>query len=187
MRMKQRSTKCAVSRAVRAAPRRSARKIGVCDRIRLARWAAECAEGVLAVFERRVPGDARPREAIAAARAWARGRMPMAAARAAAFAAHAAARAAGDPAAAAAARAAGHAAATAHVPAHARCAADYAVRAGAERALQLRRLPVRLRAFVSPPSRRGETCRRAPFPRLPRTGPGKQESPDRSAGHCMLH
>lgn len=153
--MKQHPAKCVVSRSARAAARRGARGIGVRDRGELARWAAGCAEEVLTIFEGRVPGDARPREAVAAARAWARGRMPMTAARAAAFAAHAAARGAGDPAAVAAARAAGHAAATAHVASHAPCAADYAVKAGAERARQLRRLPARLRAFVCPPSRRG--------------------------------
>ena len=37
----------------------------------LARWAADCAEHVLALFEDVVPDDTRPRAAIAAARAWA--------------------------------------------------------------------------------------------------------------------
>lgn len=91
----------------------------------LALWAATCAEHVLACFESARPGDARPRNAIAAARAWTRGELAMTAARKAAFDAHAAARDAGeDPAACAAARAAGHAAATAHVATHAPYAAQ---------------------------------------------------------------
>jgi hypothetical protein len=75
------------------------------------------------------PEDKRPRQAIEAARAWARGDLAMIDARQAAFAAHAAARAANHAAAQAAARAAGHAAATAHVADHARHAAAYAVKA----------------------------------------------------------
>lgn len=93
----------------------------------LAMWAAACAERVLAAFDAERPDDDRPRMAVHAARAWARGEISCAAARAAAFAAHAAARAVTDPAARAAARAAGHAAATAHVAGHARHAAAYAV------------------------------------------------------------
>ncbi|WP_245813747.1 putative immunity protein [Rhodococcus marinonascens] len=89
-------------------------------------WAAACAERVLENFERAVPGDARPREAIEAGRAWARGELKMTGARKAAFASHAAARDAPDDAAKAAARAAGHAAATAHVYTHAPHAANYA-------------------------------------------------------------
>ncbi|MFF0143928.1 hypothetical protein ATK36_4109 [Amycolatopsis sulphurea] len=48
----------------------------------LAEWAAVCAEHVLDCFEREQPGDPRPREAIAAARAWAGGELPMMRARA---------------------------------------------------------------------------------------------------------
>lgn len=40
-------------------------------------WAATCAEHVLPLFEQAVPGDRRPRQAIDAARAWARGELPM--------------------------------------------------------------------------------------------------------------
>lgn len=97
----------------------------------LALRAAESAERVLAHFEVRHPHDDRPRRAIEAGRAWARGELAMTEARVAAFAAHAAARDAGHPAARFAARAAGHAAATAHVAAHARHAAAYAVKAAA--------------------------------------------------------
>jgi hypothetical protein len=47
------------------------------DHCLLALWAAECAEHVLHFFEDARPSDARPREAIAAARAWAGGEMKM--------------------------------------------------------------------------------------------------------------
>jgi hypothetical protein len=97
----------------------------------LALRAADQAETVLSVFQADRPEDPRPALAIAAARAWARGEIACAEARAAAFAAHAAARQASSSFAAAAARAAGHAAATAHVVGHARHAADYARKAAA--------------------------------------------------------
>ena len=103
--------------------------------------AADCAEHVLPYFEEKCPKDDRPRKAIEAARAWARGEMSVSEVRAAAFAAHAAAactatRGAGRDAAkyssaCAAARAAGHAAATAHMVGHARHAAAYAKKAAA--------------------------------------------------------
>jgi hypothetical protein len=70
-------------------------------------WAADCAEHVLPYFEAQYSEDDRPRKAIEAARAWARGELTMSKARHAAFAAHAAA--------------------TAHVADHARHAAAYAV------------------------------------------------------------
>lgn len=91
-------------------------------------WASECAEHVLSYFEEKYPQDDRPRKAIEAGRAWARGEITMSQARVAEFAAHAAARDAKDSAAIAAARSAGHAAATAHVLNHARHAATYAVK-----------------------------------------------------------
>jgi hypothetical protein len=95
----------------------------------LAAWAAGCARHVLGLFEAKNTNDKRPRTAILAARAWARGKAAAGASRAAALAAHGAARdAAGEPA-HAAARAAGHAAATAHMARHAIHAAEYAVRA----------------------------------------------------------
>ncbi len=99
------------------------------DQRALALWAADCAAHVLPRFEAKHPDDTRPRRAVEAARAWARGEIKAGEARAAAIAAHAAARSAEDAAARAAARAAGHAAATAHVAGHARGAADYAIKA----------------------------------------------------------
>lgn len=95
----------------------------------LARWAAECAEHVLPLFEAACPGDDRPRWAVQAARSWADGELSAVEAREAAFAAHEAVRKATDPAARAAARAAGRAAATAHAPGHAARAATYAATA----------------------------------------------------------
>ena len=59
--------------------------------IALALRATERAERVLAHFEVRQPHDNRPRRAIEAGRAWARGELAMTEARLAAFAAHAAA------------------------------------------------------------------------------------------------
>lgn len=94
----------------------------------LALWAAACAEHVLPLFETARPDDARPREAIAQVRAWARGEVRMTQARAAGGHAMAAAR---DLRGAArfAAYAAGQAAVTAHVAAHELGAAAYAIRA----------------------------------------------------------
>ncbi len=100
-----------------------------CDHRRAAMWATECADHVLSLFERYHPNDMRPRKAIEAGRAWARGELSMSAARAASFAAHAAARDASHSSASAAARAAGYAAATAHVIGHAAHAATYAAKA----------------------------------------------------------
>jgi len=123
------------------------------DQRLLALWAADCAEHVLSYFEANYPEDDRPRKALEAGRAWARGEIACGKARAAALAAHAAARAADEGAARAAARAAGHAAATAHMASHARHAAAYAVKAttvagtaaATERDWQCRRLPKHLR------------------------------------------
>ncbi len=94
----------------------------------LALWAASCAEHVLHSFEAVRPEDARPRVAIAKARAWARGEIRMSDARVAAGHANAAAR---DLSGAArfAAYAAGQAAAVAHVAAHDLGAAAYAIKA----------------------------------------------------------
>ncbi|HEX8297628.1 MAG TPA: hypothetical protein VF594_00595, partial [Rubricoccaceae bacterium] len=90
----------------------------------LASWAADCAERVLGFTL-----DERPRRAVDAARAWARGNTAVGLAQAAAWAAHAAARDATAAPAVAAARAAGHAAATAHMADHSLGAAVYALRA----------------------------------------------------------
>ena len=108
-----------------------ANRIDTHAHLALAMRAAATAEHVLAHFEARHPRDERPRRAIEAARAWARGELTVTGARAAAFAAHAAAREATDAAARFAARAAGHAAATAHVAGHARHADAYAAKANA--------------------------------------------------------
>jgi hypothetical protein len=106
-----------------------ARRLGQQNHNSWALWAANCAEHVLPYFEKSYPEDERPRKALEAARAWARGGLSITKARAAALAAHAAARNARTDAARAAARAAGHAAATAHVASHAHHAAAYAVKA----------------------------------------------------------
>ncbi len=123
-------------------------------------WAADCAEHVLPHFEEKYSEDDRPRKALEAGRAWARGELTISKARDAARAAdHAAAR--------SAARAAGHAAATTHVADHVRHAATYAVTSATvaaspidtgaatatERDWQYRRLPEHLRPVAFPPSR----------------------------------
>lgn len=108
---------------------RQKKQIGEQDHKALAVWASDCAEHVLAYFEKANPDDDRPRKAIEAARAWVRGDLLMVDARKAAFASHAAARDAHNASAQFAARAAGHAAATAHVATHARYAGDYAIKA----------------------------------------------------------
>ena len=140
-----------------------AKRLDEQDHRSLALWAADCAGHVLPHFENNYPEDDRPRKAVEAGRAWARGEIACGKARAAAVAAHAAARDADRAAARAAARAAGHAAATAHMAAHARHAAAYAVNAAAaaiptdagtasatERDWQHRRLPKHLRSVMFP-------------------------------------
>jgi hypothetical protein len=94
----------------------------------LALWAASCAEHVLDLFESAQPEDPRPRQAIEHARAWVRGEVTMAQARAAGGHAMGAAR---DLRGAArhAAYAAGQAGAVAHVAAHELGAAAYAIKA----------------------------------------------------------
>lgn len=104
----------------------------------LALWAASCAEHVLPLFESAQPGDARPRDAVEAARAWVRGDLTMMQARAAGGHAMGAAR----PllgAARYAAYAAGQAAVVAHVAAHDLGAAAYAIKAVREAAPQMQR------------------------------------------------
>jgi hypothetical protein len=94
----------------------------------VAAWAADCAERVIGLFELNVPGDSRPRVAIARTRAFARGELGVAEEIRRRFvgagAAHAASRSA-----VAAARAAGQASAVAHMGAHALGAAAYAAKA----------------------------------------------------------
>ncbi len=102
------------------------------DHFALGRWAAECAERVLPIFEQKYPTDERPRVATRILRDWTdTGDFKMAAIRRASLSAHAAARqvSAADLAACYAARAAGQAVATAHVPTHALGAALYALKA----------------------------------------------------------
>ena len=126
------------------------------DHLRLATWAADCAEHVLELFETGFPDDARPRQAIAACRAWARTRQfRMADVRSTSLSAHAAARLARSGSAAQfAARAAGQAAAVPHVATHALGPAWYGAKAAdragltGERDWQYRALPIDLRAWV---------------------------------------
>lgn len=140
------------------------------DHQSLARWAADCAEHVLAHFEGERPGDLRPREAIAAARAWARGELPMMQARALGGHAMGAARPL-TGAARFAAYAAGQAACVGHVAEHDLGAAAYAIKAvrsarpddaaagRAERDWQRARLPDQIRELVlEDQARRNEIC-----------------------------
>lgn len=99
------------------------------DRRVAAAWAADCAERVLGLFEAEAPQDRRPREAIARARAFARGELDVAGEIRRRFVGGGAAREARAPAAVAAARAAGQAASVAHMGAHALGAAAYAAKA----------------------------------------------------------
>ncbi len=101
------------------------------DQRLMASWAMDCAQRVLALFERFAPQDTRPRDAIAVGRAWVeREPVSMAVIRSASLAAHAAARAASPlPEACFAARACGQAVATAHVAQHAYGGAYYALKA----------------------------------------------------------
>jgi hypothetical protein len=122
----------------------------------LALWAAACAEHVLPLFEAVRPDDARPRCAIAQARAWVRGEIPMSEARTAAGWANAAARdLRGAP--RHAAYAAAQAAAVAHVAAHELGAAAYAIKAARaaapqSEALHAARLECRWQRAQLPPA-----------------------------------
>lgn len=125
----------------------------------LALWAATCAEHVLPLFEAERPDDPRPREAVAAARAWAAGELLMMQARARGGHAMAAARPLSGPA-RYAAYAAGQAACVGHVAEHDLGAAAYAIKAvrsahpddrsagRAERDWQRAQLPDAVRALV---------------------------------------
>jgi hypothetical protein len=137
----------------------------------IARWAINCSEHVLPLFEA-VSADTRPREALEAGRAWIRGEMRMMDARQAAFASNAAAREV-TGAAKFAALSAGQAAAVPHVAAHDLGAAAYAIKAArasapasdadatarAERDWQRDRLPDAIRDLVLDDQRvRGALC-----------------------------
>src|SRR3989338_637304 len=116
-------------------------------------WAADCAEHVFALFEKKYPKDKRPCKAIETARDWAHKYLPMKmkVIRTASLSAHAAARKAKDASAQAAARAAGQAVASVHVPGHALAAAIYAVKAAGsnkEREWQFQRLPKNLWQYL---------------------------------------
>lgn len=99
------------------------------DRRVVASWAADCAERVLAIFESESPADSRPRDAIARARAFARGELDAAGEIRRRFVAGRAAHDVATPSAIAAARAAAQAAGVAHMGAHALGAAAYAATA----------------------------------------------------------
>lgn len=129
--------------------------LGSDDHRALARWAADCAERLLPVFEEH-SADPRPREAVATARRWAEGDATVGEARRASVAAHACARETKDPAAVAVARAAGHAVATAHMADHSPGPVIYGAKALAatggsiedEVGWQIGRLPPHLRGMV---------------------------------------
>lgn len=99
------------------------------DRRIVAGWAADCAERVLGLFEAEAPGDGRPRDAIARARAFSRGELGFADEIRRRFVGGGAAREVSAPAAVAAAKAAGQAASVPHMGAHALGAAAYAAKA----------------------------------------------------------
>ncbi len=92
-------------------------------------WAADCADRVLSLFESEAPGDDRPRDAVARARAFSRGELGAAEEIRRRFVAGRAARDVTTPAAVAAARAAAQASGVAHMGAHALGAAAYAAKA----------------------------------------------------------
>ena len=121
----------------------------------LARWAADCADGVLHLFSRS-SNDNRPARALEIARAWANGDVRTGEAMKASVASHAAARGISDKPAIAAARAAGHAVATAHFADHSIGAFLYTLKAleaagiGSDSELQsrLEKLPDHLRELI---------------------------------------
>jgi hypothetical protein len=107
---------------------RSPQTLSEVDRRLVAAWVADCAERVLPLFEAEAPGDSRPRDLIARARAFARGELDVAEEIRRRFVGGAA-RDGTTPAAVAAAQAAGQAAAIPHMGAHALGAAAYAAKA----------------------------------------------------------
>lgn len=108
---------------------RSPQTLGEDDRRLVAAFAADCAERVLGLFEADVPGDDRPRAAIARARAYAQGELDTAEEIRRRFVGGVPVDEVKLPAALAAARAAGQAVAVCHMGAHALGAGAYAVRA----------------------------------------------------------
>ena len=126
------------------------------DHRSLAKWAAECAEEALPLFQK-YSDDPRPARALDISRAWAGGEIKTGAAMKASVAAHAAAREVKNSAAIAAARAAAQAVATAHFADHCMGALLYLLKAtecdgrasGALLERHLGRLPTILREAVS--------------------------------------
>lgn len=112
----------------------SSQTLSEADRRIVAMWAADCAERVVGLFEAEAPGDDRPRDAIARARAFGRGELGAAGEIRRRFVAGRAADAVTSPAAVAAARSAAQASGVAHMGAHALGAAAYAVTAAASAA-----------------------------------------------------
>ncbi|HEX8790887.1 MAG TPA: hypothetical protein VF765_08030 [Polyangiaceae bacterium] len=107
---------------------RSPQTLSEAERRIVAAWAADCADRVLGLFEAEAPEDGRPREAIARARAFARGELVVAEEIRRRFVGGGAARGVSAPA-AAAARAAGQATGIPHMGAHALGAAAYSAKA----------------------------------------------------------
>ena len=97
----------------------------------LALWGFDCAEHILEIFEKNYPNDKRPREAVVAAKAWARGEIKMPIAKKAALESHIAASEISEenPAASAAARVMGHLVGIIHVKSHAIIFVSYAITA----------------------------------------------------------
>lgn len=132
------------------------------DHKALARWAIDCANRVLPLFEEKYPQEKRPQHALEILEEWIKtGEFKMAVIRKASLDSHAAAREVKkeDEAARFVARACGQAVATAHVPAHAFGASLYALKAikamnsdnttvDKERAWQLEQLPKNLHAYM---------------------------------------
>lgn len=137
------------------------------DRRAVAAWAADCAEHVVALFRAEAPDDDRPEDAIARARAYARGELDAAGEIRRRFVAGRAAAAVSSPAAKAAARSAAQAAGVAHMGAHALGAAAYAAKAaGAAASYESDAIDAEIRwqlAAMSPRTR-------AALRRLPRVG-----------------
>lgn len=77
--------------AMKAASGERRTKLDKANHVALVLWACDCAERVLPHFEEQHPNDERPRKAIDAGRAWARGEIAFGDVRAVALAAHAAA------------------------------------------------------------------------------------------------
>jgi hypothetical protein len=107
---------------------KSPQTLSLDDRRLVAAWAADCAEHVLAIFEREAPDDTRPADLIARARAFADGTLGAGDAIRMRFSGGVPAGEDLSAAAVMAARSAGQAAAVCHMGAHGLGAAAYAVR-----------------------------------------------------------